>query len=185
MRVITGTARGMQLKAPKGMMTRPTLDQVKEGIFSVIQFEVEGRRVLDLFAGSGQMGIEALSRGAESAVFVDERKEACDVVRENLTHTRLADRAEVIRSDYLTYLNSSRRKFDLIFLDPPYAEIFLESSIKRISEIDILAERGIIICERPYEKQIPDDFPGLVRQKDYRYGRAAVTIFRKAELGAL
>ena len=85
MRVITGSARGMALKAPKGMDTRPTMDQVKEGIFSAIQFEVEGRRVLDLFAGSGQMGIEALSRGAKSAVFVDSRDDACKVVRENLS----------------------------------------------------------------------------------------------------
>jgi 16S rRNA (guanine966-N2)-methyltransferase len=88
MRVITGSARGVRLQAPKGMDTRPTLDQVKEGIFSAIQFEVEGRRVLDLFAGSGQMGIEALSRGAKSAVFVDMRQDACAVVRSNLEKTR-------------------------------------------------------------------------------------------------
>ena len=93
MRVITGSARGMALKAPKGMDTRPTMDQVKEGIFSAIQFEVEGRRVLDLFAGSGQMGIEALSRGAKSAVFVDMREDACKVVRENLAKTRLEQNA--------------------------------------------------------------------------------------------
>ncbi len=104
MRVITGTARGMTLKAPKGMDTRPTMDQVKEGIFSAIQFEVEGRRALDLFAGSGQLGIEALSRGAREAVFVDARRDACQVVRENLTKTRLTERAQVVQMDYLSYL---------------------------------------------------------------------------------
>ena len=179
MRVITGSARGMALKAPKGMDTRPTMDQVKEGIFSAIQFEVEGRRVLDLFAGSGQMGIEALSRGAKSAVFVDMRDDACKVVRENLCKTRLENHAKVVRSDYLSYLKTCRETFDLIFLDPPYAEVFLENSLKCISEIDILSDSGIIITERPYAKELPAEIPGLLRYRDYRYGKAAVTIYRK------
>ena len=179
MRVITGTARGVPLKAPKGMDTRPTMDQVKEGIFSAIQFEVEGRRVLDLFAGSGQMGIEALSRGAKSAVFVDMREDACKVVRENLAKTRLEQNARVVRADYLSYLASARETFDLIFLDPPYAEVFLENSLKRISEIDILSDSGIIITERPFGKELPVQVPGLVRCRDYRYGKAAVTIYRR------
>lgn len=179
MRVITGTARGVPLKAPRGMDTRPTMDQVKEGIFSAIQFEVEGRRVLDLFAGSGQMGIEALSRGAKSAVFVDMREDACKVVRENLAKTRLEQNARVVRADYLSYLSSARETFDLIFLDPPYAEVFLENSLKRISEIDILSDSGIIITERPFGKELPAGVPGLVRCRDYRYGKAAVTIYRR------
>ena len=181
MRVITGSARGTRLLAPKGMDTRPTLDQVKEGIFSVIQFEVDGRRVLDLFAGSGQMGIEALSRGASRAVFVDMRKDACEIVRANLDKTHLAERAQIVRSDYLSYLSRCRETFDLIFLDPPYAEIFLENTLKSISEIDILSESGIIICERPVEKALADDFPGLTHWRDYKYGKTAVTIFRKAQ----
>lgn len=179
MRVITGKARGMALKAPKGMDTRPTMDQVKEGIFSAIQFEVEGRRVLDLFAGSGQMGIEALSRGARSAVFVDMRDDACRIVRENLQKTRLEDAARVVRSDYLSFLKTCRETFDLVFLDPPYAEVFLENSLKTISQIDILSDSGIIITERPYGKELPAQIPGLVRYRDYRYGKAAVTIYRK------
>ena len=180
MRVITGTARGVSLKAPKGMDTRPTMDQVKEGIFSAIQFEVEGRRALDLFAGSGQLGIEALSRGAQAAVFVDARREACQVVRENLEKTRLAQSARVVQSDYLSYLAGCRERFDLIFLDPPYAEVFLENALKRISEIDILSDSGIIICERPVEKALTADYAGLTHYRDYRYGKTAVTIFRKA-----
>ncbi len=181
MRVITGTARGVNLKAPKGMDTRPTMDQVKEGIFSAIQFEVEGRRALDLFAGSGQLGIEALSRGAAEAMFVDARRDACQVVRENLDKTRLADRAQVIQADYLSYLAACRKTFDLIFLDPPYAEVFLENALKRISEIDILSDSGIIICERPAEKTLDGLFPGLAHYRDYKYGKTAVTIFRKAQ----
>lgn len=179
MRVITGSARGVRLQAPKGMDTRPTLDQVKEGIFSAIQFEVEGRRVLDLFAGSGQMGIEALSRGAKSAVFVDMRQDACAVVRANLEKTRLTPNAQVLRSDYLSYLSHCLETFDLIFLDPPYAEIFLENALKSISEIDILSECGILICERPAEKTLPAQIGCLHVSREYRYGRVAVSLYRK------
>ena len=180
MRVITGSARGTVLKAPRGMQTRPTMDQVKEGLFSAIQFEIEGRRVLDLFAGSGQLGIEALSRGAKHAVFVDASREACGVVRENLAKTRLAERAQLVQSNYLGYLARCRETFDLVFLDPPYAEVFLETALKKISEIDILSDSGIIICERPAQKQLPGDVPGLLHYRDYRYGKTAVTLYRKA-----
>lgn len=180
MRVITGSARGVRLKTPEGLKTRPTSDRVKEAVFSVIQFEIEGGRFLDLFAGTGQMGIEALSRGAASAVFVDGWKDACQLVRENLRLTRLSDKAKVVNSDYLSYLQSCREKFDIVFLDPPYAEIFLENALNKISEIDILSDRGIIICERPAEKQLDLEISGLQRCKDYRYGKTWVTVFRKA-----
>lgn len=179
MRVITGSARGVRLKTPEGMQTRPTSERVKEAVFSVIQFEVEGGRVLDLFAGTGQMGIEALSRGAKEAVFVDERRDACSLVRENLRRTRLSEQAQVIQGDYLSYLKTCRKTFDLVFLDPPYREEFLENALNSISEIDILSDRGIIICERPAEKQLEGIFPGLVRGKDYRYGKTWITLFRK------
>lgn len=180
MRVITGSARGVRLKTPDGLKTRPTSDRVKEAVFSMIQFEIEGGRFLDLFAGTGQMGIEALSRGATSAVFVDGWKDACQLVRENLRLTKLSDKAKVVNSDYLSYLQSCREKFDIVFLDPPYAEFFLENALNKISEIDILSDRGIIICERPAEKQLDLDISGLQRSKDYRYGKTWVTVFRKA-----
>lgn len=179
MRVITGSARGVRLKTPDGMQTRPTADRVKEAVFSIIQFEVEGRRVLDLFAGTGQLGIEALSRGAEHAVFVDARRDAVSLVRENLKRTRLTDHAETVQADYLEYLSSCRKTFDLIFLDPPYAEVFLENSLQKISEIDILSAGGIIICERPSEKAHPGQFPDLSAGKDYRYGKTLITLYRK------
>ena len=179
MRVITGTAIGVPLKAPKGMDTRPTMDQVKEGIFSAIQFEVEGRQVLDLFAGSGQLGIEALSRGAAHCTFVDKCRDPIAVIRENLKKTRLEEKAEIVQADYSSYLKTCRRQFDLVLLDPPYAEVFLETALKIISEIDILTNSGIIICERPFDKTLAGEVPGLVRYRDYRYGKAAVTIFRR------
>ncbi len=180
MRVITGSARGVRLKTPDGLKTRPTSDRVKEALFSAIQFEVQGARFLDLFAGTGQMGIEALSRGAQSAVFVDEWKNACNLVRDNLQLTKLSDRARIVNQDYLSYLKNCRETFDIVFLDPPYAEIFLENALNKISEIDILSDRGIIICERPAEKQLDLEISGLQRCKDYKYGKTWITIFRKA-----
>ena len=180
MRVISGTARGIRLKTPEGLQTRPTADRVKEAVFSIIQFDIQGSRFLDLFGGSGQMGIEALSRGALSAVIVDSRREACKLISDNLRLTRLSEKAKVIQSDYIGYLNRCRDTFDLIFLDPPYAEVFLENALKKISEIDILSDRGIIICERPADKTLDFEISGFVRGKDYRYGKTWITLFRKA-----
>jgi len=179
MRVITGSARGVRLKTPEGMDTRPTTERVKEALFSAIQFELEGRRVLDLFAGSGQLGIEALSRGADHAVFVDAGKNAAALVKENLRRTKLSDRADVVQSDYLSYLSRCREKFGLIFLDPPYAEIFLENALKKIVEFDILSSGGIIVAERPESKELPAEFEGYTRSRDYRYGITLITIYRK------
>ena len=178
MRVITGTARGTNLKAPDGLSTRPTADKVKQAVFNIIQYEIAGE-VLDLFAGSGQLGIEALSRGAAHGVFVDAGKPAIAVIRENLKKTHLEDRAEVVCCDYMTYLASCKKRFRIVFLDPPYAENYLENAIKRISEIDILAEGAIIVSERPLGKPLDQEFPGLVRSKDYHYGKTTVTLFRR------
>ena len=180
MRVITGKARGVQLKTPEGMLTRPTTDRVKEALFSIIHFEIPGARVLDLFGGTGQLGIEALSRGAKSAVFVDQSEQACRLIRENLKRTKLEQDAKVVRSDYLDYLNRCREQYNIIFLDPPYAEVFLENSIKRITEIDILQSDGIIVAERPLGKELPWEFEGYTRSKDYKYGKVLLTIYRKA-----
>ena len=179
MRVITGKARGVVLKTPKGMHTRPTADRVKEALFSIIQHDIPTARVLDLFAGTGQLGIEALSRGAKSAVFVDERADACALVKENLSKTRLLDDAKVLRSDYAAYLRGCREKFDIIFLDPPYAEVFLENSLKMITEIDILQSNGIIVTEHPAGKELLFEFEGYFRTKDYKYGNTVLTIYRK------
>ena len=182
MRVITGKARGVALKTPDGLHTRPTADRVKEALFSIIQFDIPGAKVLDLFGGTGQLGIEALSRDAASAVFVDEREDACKLIKENLKRTRLEQSARVVRSDYLSFLNSCREKFDIILLDPPYAEIFLENSLKRITEIDILQSGGIIVCERPLGKELFCDLPGYSRSKDYKYGKTLLTLYRKNDM---
>ena len=180
MRVITGTARGIQLKTPDGMTTRPTSDRVKEAMFSIIHFEIPGASVLDLFGGTGQLGIEALSRGAKKAVFVDAGEPACKIIRENLKRTKMEQQGSVVRSDYLDYLKRCREKFDIILLDPPYAEVFLENALKKITEIDILSSDGIIVAERPVGKELPWEFEGFQRSKDYKYGNTLLTIYRKA-----
>ncbi len=179
MRVITGKARGIQLKTPDGMLTRPTADRVKEALFSIINFDIPEASVLDLFGGTGQLGIEALSRGARSAVFVDAREDACKLIRENLKRTKLESQGRVVRSDYLEYLSRCREKFDIILLDPPYAEVFLENALKRITEIDILHSNGIIVTERPLGKELPWEFEGFARSRDYKYGKTLLTIYRK------
>ena len=179
MRVITGKARGIQLKTPDGMQTRPTADRVKEALFSIINFDVPGAKVLDLFGGTGQLGIEALSRGAESAVFVDAREDSCKIIRENLRRTKLEQQSKVIRSDYLDYLRRCKDRFDIILLDPPYAEAYLENALKCITEIDILQTDGIIVTERPLGKDLPFEYDGLSRSKDYKYGNTLLTLYRK------
>ena len=181
MRVISGIARGINLKTPDGLETRPTADRVKEALFSILQFDVPCTRVLDLFAGTGQLGIEALSRGADSCVFVDERDTACKVVRENLKRTKFESRGKVVRSDYHLFLKNCKEKFDIIILDPPYAEKFLENSLNLITEIDILQSNGIIVAERPLGKELPFEFEGYLRSKDYKYGKTLITLFRKVE----
>ena len=179
MRVIAGKARGVQLKTPDGMATRPTADRVKEALFSVLHFDLPGARILDLFGGTGQLGIEALSRGAASAVFVDEREAACALIKENLRRSGFLDQATVVRSDYRLFLKHCREKFDIIILDPPYSEVFLENSLKMITEIDILQSGGIIAAECPLGKDLPTQCSDLVRAKEYKYGQTMVTLYRR------
>lgn len=179
MRVISGSARGITLATPDGMLTRPTSDRVKEALFSIVQFDLPGTRVLDLFGGTGQLGIEALSRGAASAVFVDLREEACRLIRENLRRTKLEKEATIVRCDYLQYLKECHDQFNIVFLDPPYAEVFLENALKMLVEIDILQSGGIIITERPVGKELPWDFEGFTQSRDYKYGNTVISLYRK------
>ena len=184
MRVITGSARGRRLKELEGQETRPTTDRVTEGLFSALQFDIEGRDVLDLFAGTGQLGIECLSRGAASAVFVDRRKDAAGLVRENLALTELQDRARVICGDARDFITRTGERFDLIFLDPPYESDWLEELLGRITApgFDILRPYGIIVAEHPAEKTLPVLPPPYRLLRTYRYGKIAVTLFRRDEM---
>ena len=175
MRVITGTARGRRLREPQGMDIRPTTDKVKESIFNIIQFDIEGRRILDLFAGTGQLGIEAASRGAESVTFVDSSKAAIKLVRENLEHCGI--KAQVHQMDALGFLGTGN-KFDLVFVDPPYDNSQLyDKVLEGIIEFDILSEGGIIVCESRPEKILPE-LNGF-RRKEYNYGKVRLTVYTK------
>lgn len=179
MRVITGSARGRRLKELKGMETRPTTGKVKESVFNIIQFELEGRRVLDLFGGTGQMGIEALSRGAAHCTFVDVRRDAAQLIRENLEHCQLSDRATVLQSDYLAFLTSNREKYDVIFLDPPYEGEIIKKALQTITSIDKLSANGIIIGENGSNYDWPVVPKPYELEKVYRYGSIGISLYRR------
>lgn len=180
MRIISGSARGRKLKEPQGMDTRPTTDKVKESLFNIVQFELEGRRVLDLFAGTGQLGIEALSRGSAHCVFVDQRREAAALVRENLKLCGFSELSQVVQGDALSFLASCREKFDVVFLDPPYASGLLEKSVEALARFDILREHGIIVCESGPDWVLPPLTPPYEAGREYRYGQVKLTVCRRA-----
>ena len=179
MRVITGTARGRKLKELPGLETRPTTDKVKESLFNIIQFDIEGRRVLDLFGGTGQLGIECLSRGAAHCTFVDIRKEAAALIRDNVALCGFTDRARVVQGDYLAFLTGCREKFDLILLDPPYNSEMLEKALETAAGIDILSENGIMVCESAAGSRLPPLSAPYRRGKDYRYGKIQLTVYHR------
>jgi 16S rRNA (guanine(966)-N(2))-methyltransferase RsmD len=129
------------------------------------------------------MAFEAISRGAKEAVFVDQSEKACKLIRENLRLAHMEQEGRVVQSDYLAFLKTTKLKFDIILLDPPYAEVFLENALNLITEIDILQSNGIIVAECPFGKELPGDFPGFHRSKDYKYGNTVLTLYRKEAAG--
>ena len=187
MRVITGKARGIKLTAPEGEHTRPTAERVKEAVFSMLQFEIEGRHVLDLFAGSGQLGIEALSRGAAEAVFVDASKEAVAVLKQNLLRTKLALQGEILCTDYEKFLRTSRnrRKFDLIFLDPPYAMGAVPATLEILLSGNFLIPGAILVCETAKPEDVFGGNESLTDaftiRREAKYGAAYITVLTLRE----
>ncbi len=176
MRVITGSARGRKLKTPENYDIRPTTDNVKEALFNILQFDIEGRRVLDLFAGTGQLGIECLSRGAASATFVDKDRDALRIVNDNLKSCGLT--AAVVQADALSFLQKGQQ-FDLIFVDPPYDSGLYEAVLERINLVDILSDGGIIICEARRERNLPETAAPYYKGKEYRYGKVKLCLYKK------
>lgn len=179
MRVISGSARGRRLKELQGMDTRPTTDKVKESLFNIIQFEIEGRSVLDLFGGTGQLGIEALSRGAERCTFVDARREAAALIPGEPEGYRTGEGGP-----------SGAGGCDLLpqwvpgavwchIPGPPYQTQLLEQTLELVSKIDILSEHGIMICESPAERELPPLAPPYEKGREYRYGRIKLTVYRR------
>ena len=177
MKVITGTARGRKLKEPTGQKIRPTSSLVKEAIFNIVQFDIEGRRVLDLFAGTGQLGIEALSRGAKSCDFVDFSKEGVALVQENLKSCKL-EGGQVFLSDARSFVKRGG-EYDLIFLDPPYGDENFGKLLEDIAQVDILSKNGIMVCETSLEEKLPELALPYEAGKSYRYGKVKVTVYTK------
>lgn len=176
MRVITGEARGRKLITLEGEDVRPTTDKVKEAVFSAIQFDIQGRKFLDLFAGSGQLGIEALSRGAESAVFVDSSRKAVDIIRKNLANTGFYDRAEVLHTDGLSYLSMTGEQFDIVYLDPPYSTGVLQEVLPKV--VEKVKKTGMIIVENPEKEEIFEKYGEFMLDRQKHYGKIKITMYR-------
>ena len=176
MRVITGSARGKKLKTLDSLDIRPTSDMVKEAIFSIIQFDVPGASVLDLFAGSGQLGIEALSRGAKHCVFVEKSREAYEVVKSNVMHCNFNKESRLLQMDSIDYLKTAKRGLDIALLDPPYRQGLIEKALPLLDEK--MNEGAIIVCEHEKELTLADSYGRMKLHKRYKYGKIAVTVFK-------
>ena len=186
LRIITGTAKGKKLKTLEGEATRPTSERIKEAVFSAIQFDIEGRRVLDLFAGSGQMGLEALSRGADSVTFIDSAREAMEIVKENARSTGFFDRCKYLVSDYRNYIRkaSGREGFDLVFIDPPYAMECSLDAAKRLAEAGLLRMGAIVVLESGEEEIDPGSLSNFEVIKSTHYGKKSfvnILLYRERE----
>ncbi len=169
----------MKLKTPKGMNTRPTEDRVKESLFNILQPYLSGSRVLDLFSGTGALAIEALSRGAASAVLVDADRGCCEVIRDNLSHTRLAENATVhCRKAGAAILDLGRNgdQFDIVFMDPPYRKNFVQETLQLLMDNDIIVDGGLVITEHHREEPIPDRLGCLKKARTQVYGETCITL---------
>lgn len=180
LRIITGKAKGIRLATLEGEATRPTTERAKEAVFSMIQFDIEGRQVLDLFSGSGQLALEALSRGAAHAVMIDRSKDAVRIIKTNATKTKLDDLCSIYNCEYRDYIMKNRgRKFDLIFLDPPYALNLCADALKMLLDADMLKPHTVIVCETGSEdlflgrNELENSFEII---KKARYSHSYVTI---------
>ncbi|HHV28721.1 MAG TPA: 16S rRNA (guanine(966)-N(2))-methyltransferase RsmD [Clostridium sp.] len=181
LRVIAGTAKGHKLKTIKGLTTRPTSDKVKGSVFNILAVLIPEAKVLDIYAGTGSLGIEALSRGADSAVFVDKSSECSLTIRENLAHTKLESKATVIAGDVFVILNKiskNNKKFDIIFLDPPYGKGLVGETLKSIVENDIIVPEGIIVAEHDVADMVPEEVGSLKRYRWQKYGDTVISFYR-------
>ena len=182
MRIITGSARGAKLSTLEGEDVRPTTDRVKQALFNIVQFQIEGRNVLDLFAGSGQLGLEAVSRGAKCAVLVDTAQNAIDVIFAHVHHTNLTSKGTVVDRDYASYLTKQDMLFDLAFLDPPYHKGILEKALPLTAEV--MNEGGIIVCEHAADESVPEETGEFVKRRTYQYGKIMLTVYEHRNMVA-
>ena len=176
MRVITGQARGRRLISPEGYDVRPTTDKVKESLFNIIQFRLDGACVLDLFAGSGQLGIEALSRGADRAVFVDSSRKSLDVVRKNIELCRFTAQAQTFLLDAAAFLRTTKEKFDIVILDPPYHKNLCVSALELLG--DAVNDDCVVICETQSDEELPESVGNFIIDRVYSYSSIKLTAYR-------
>lgn len=178
MRVISGKVRGLKLECPQGLETRPTLDRVKEAIFSILLPYIVDSSVLDLYAGSGALGIEALSRGADTSVFVDNNEDAYNCIKRNLLNAKFDGKTTVLKTSAENFLKSTDKKFDIIFLDPPYGKDMYSDTLKLISDLKILSDNGIILVEWDYEIGFASNLSKFIVVKEKKYGRVGVSVLK-------
>ena len=177
MRVIAGKYKGRRLVSPADSSIRPTGDKVKGALFSVIAEKVPGGRILDLFSGTGNLGIEALSRGASSCVFADRSPAGIRIIKENIAHCRIEEEVRVYPGDFRKVLMNQRKPFDVILLDPPYDAGAMDECFRIIREQELLAEGGIIVAEHGKREELPERFHGFTKEKDRKYGVAVLSIY--------
>lgn len=177
MRVVGGEQKGHTLRAPRGMETRPTSDKVREALFAILTGRFEGEPVLDLFAGTGALGIEALSRGASEATFVERRREACQVIRQNLAHTKLAHRAHVHCLPIARALPALEGAFELILLDPPYALPGLHDIMAMVGGAGVLRDQSVVVLEHTPRFAVFEQYGRLELQRQKVYGDTAISLF--------
>ncbi|MFC4354350.1 16S rRNA (guanine(966)-N(2))-methyltransferase RsmD [Chryseomicrobium palamuruense] len=184
LRIVAGTRKSIPLKAIPGDGTRPTTDKVKESLFNIIGPYFDGERVLDLFAGSGGLGLEALSRGAKEAVFVEKNGKAIQVLKENVEKAKFIEEAVILKEDAkkaVERLAEENRVFDLVFLDPPYAQTKLYSLAERLLELQLIATDAFIICEHEKHLAISDLLPSFTHVRTEIYGSLAISLFECKE----
>ncbi|WP_395150015.1 16S rRNA (guanine(966)-N(2))-methyltransferase RsmD [uncultured Allofournierella sp.] len=181
MRVISGSARGVKLTALPGEdVTRPTIDRVKEGMFSALQFVLPAAKVLDLFAGSGQLGIEALSRGAAHCTFVDQNRQAAAVVQRNCQAAGVAAKSQVLLTDSVRFLDTCTQQYHVVLLDPPYRKGILQEVLPKAASVTLPG--GTVLCESEAGIELPQECEGLLLKKQYRYGTVLVTRYEKEQV---
>lgn len=181
MRIIAGELKGRRLTAPSDNRVRPTTDKVKEAIFSMISAYLPDGVVIDLFAGTGNLGLEAISRGAARAYFVDKDRASIALVRENVKYCKVEDRAVILWSDFASAFKKINDKADVIFLDPPYGAGYMEDCLRLIGESGLLVDDGIVVAEHSFTETLPDEIADMVLVKSKRYGKIGVSVYEKQE----
>lgn len=181
MRIIAGELKGRRLTSPSDYRVRPTTDKVKEAIFSMISPYIQDSIIFDMFAGTGNLGLEAISRGAKRAYFIDRDRTSIGLVRQNVLYCKVEDRAVIMMADYASAIGKLSEQADVIFLDPPYDAGYMVNCIEMISENDLLVDDGVIVAEHSSAETLPEEIGEMMLIKTKRYGKISVSLYEKKE----